>query len=45
MIGASVNDEAQTAVEAFNGRIDQVGVYNVALTASQVQSLYAGTLP
>jgi hypothetical protein len=44
-IGASVNDAAQTSSEGFNGRIDQVRVFNVALDAAQVQALYAGTLP
>jgi hypothetical protein len=45
LIGASVNDLAQTPVEALNGRVDQVRVYNVALTASEAQALYLGTSP
>ena len=45
LIGAGSNDAAQTPVEAFNGRVDAVRVYKVALSASQVLALYQGTLP
>jgi hypothetical protein len=45
LIGAGSNDAAHTPVEAFNGRVDAVQVYNVALTASQVLTLYQGTMP
>jgi hypothetical protein len=40
-IGASHNDAAHTPIEAFNGRVDEVKVYGVALDATQVQSLYS----
>ena len=43
-IGAGSNDAAHTPAEAFNGRVDAVRVYNVALSASQVLALYQGAL-
>ena len=43
-IGAGSNDAAHTPVEAFNGRVDAVRVYSIALSASQVLALYQGTL-
>jgi lysophospholipase L1-like esterase/chitodextrinase len=46
-IGASYNDAAHTAVEPFNGKIDEVNIYGQALTAAEVSQAYhaaGGTL-
>lgn len=42
-IGASHNDAAHQAIEGFNGAIDEVTLYNRALSAQEVQQLYQGT--
>jgi hypothetical protein len=45
-LGANYNDSSHTAVDAFNGKVDDVNVYSYALTAQEVQQLYqaaAGT--
>ncbi len=40
LIGASVNDAAQTPVEGLNGLVDEVQVYGVVLDGTQVAFLY-----
>ena len=42
-IGASHNDASHQAIEGFNGAIDEVTLYNRALSAQEVQQLYQGT--
>ena len=42
-IGASHNDATHQAIEGFNGAIDEVTLYNRALSAQEVQQLYQGT--
>ena len=43
VIGASYNDAAHTATEAFSGIIDEVRLYGRALTAADVNALYLAT--
>ena len=42
-IGASHNDAAHTPTEALNGKVDEVRIYQGALTPSEVVALYQST--
>ena len=45
ILGGSFNDATTTVGEPFAGRIDEFHLYNRALSAAEVQSLYSGSLP
>jgi hypothetical protein len=42
-IGAGSNDAAHTPVEGFQGVLDEVKIYPVALTASEIMQRYSGS--
>jgi hypothetical protein len=45
LIGAGMNDATGIAGDGFLGWMDDVRLYNRALSASEIQALYAGTAP